>query len=771
MRFGAVHRMMTGLLGAMGVLAVVASGELNPWINILLILGLIASFLTPEEWHNDPWVLRITTVFQISFLLLQIARGYFFKQPLLELSIEFASALLVLRIITRRGAAHDQQLILLSLILLIAGTVLGAGLGYALCFLGFLIVAPGALVLSHLRREVEGNYRQGARDRTGLPVDVPRILRSRRVIGRMFLLFTSSLALPILLFTSLLFLLFPRVELSWMGLSRSQKSRVIGFDDRVDLGGVGELRANSTVALYAEIPGLSNPPPERIALHLRGTAFDTFDGKAWSRSNADWKPIEHSRSLILLERPNDPSKDLLFKFDLDPYDPPMLFLPQNAIALTARSRSDSIGPHPSFRIEQGSEGQLRYRSTIERGLHYEVWVSSTPPSPRTLSPEDRARYLSLPPLSLRIAQLAHQWADSLPSPLEQAQAIERHLRTEYTYDLASPSGAAPSPLDHFLFESKRGHCEYYSSAMSVMLRQMKIPSRNVTGYVGGQYNRFSQNYIIRQRDAHSWVEAHLDGIGWVTFDPTPPAFSAPTTEQGIWKLMRDALDASNQRWDRYIIRYDIYRQLTLLERFRSPSYAAGSKQGISGRHLLIALSMLLFAWGGWTLSRRWRSPIRPGTGRSRNNPARVVLQAVHLYEDLEQALATQRLGRPQGIPPLQHAQSAAVQAHPLGAEILRLTQHYQELRFGGIAINEEQAQEFREQVRKIRTYSPPQSSLSLPVPPWSTAAIYNSINRDNREPRPWLQQSSSHLQPLVRHPSHRPRCCCRYQYRDHLLFC
>ncbi len=103
-------------------------------------------------------------------------------------------ALQIIRLATRRGAAHDQQVIVLALLHLIAGTVLGGGLGYGLCFVGFLVVAPGALVLSHLRREVEGNYRQGARDRTGLPVDVPRILRSRRVVGQPFLLVTCSLA-------------------------------------------------------------------------------------------------------------------------------------------------------------------------------------------------------------------------------------------------------------------------------------------------------------------------------------------------------------------------------------------------------------------------------------------------------------------------------------------------------------------------------------------------------------------------------------------------
>src|SRR6185436_18186041 len=177
-----------------------------------------------------------------------------------------------------------------ALIHLIAGTVLGGGLSFGLCFVGFLVVAPGALVLSHLRREVEGNYRQGARDRTGLPVDVPRILRSRRVVGRPFLAVTCLLSVPIFLFTAALFVLFPRIGLSLLLMSRHNSMRLVGFSAHVDLGEVGLLRSDPTLALRVELPGLPEPPPPRIALHLRGTALDSYNGRAWSQSETFKKP-------------------------------------------------------------------------------------------------------------------------------------------------------------------------------------------------------------------------------------------------------------------------------------------------------------------------------------------------------------------------------------------------------------------------------------------------------------------------------------------------
>ncbi|MEO6601340.1 MAG: hypothetical protein ABIQ16_15790, partial [Polyangiaceae bacterium] len=200
---------MTDSLAALGLLALITSGELNHWLTIAILVGLVVAVVIPESFQDRPLVRRIGVALPLALLGAQAVR-LFMGASLLQTAIEFAAGLQVIRLGTRRGAAHDQQVIVLALLHLIAATVLGSGLAYGLCFLGFLVIAPGALVLSHLRREVEGNYRQGARDRTGLPVDVPRILRSRRVIGRSFLVFTCLLSVPIFLFTLGLFIAFPR---------------------------------------------------------------------------------------------------------------------------------------------------------------------------------------------------------------------------------------------------------------------------------------------------------------------------------------------------------------------------------------------------------------------------------------------------------------------------------------------------------------------------------------------------------------------------------
>src|SRR5450631_3932434 len=273
MRFGLVHRAMTDALAVLGILSVVSTAALSPWATVALLVGLAAALAVPEAWQARPVFRHVATTGILLLFVVQAAR-IVAGQPVIDVMVEFAALLQIVRLATRRGAAHDQQIIVLALLHFVAGTVLGGGLAYGLCFLGFLIVAPGALVLSHLRREVEGNYRQGARDRTGLPVDVPRILRSRRVVGRLFLATTCLLSVPIFVFTAALFVLFPRVGLSLLLLSHPRAGRMIGFSEHVDLGDVGVLRDDPTIALRFDVADLPSPPPMRLTLRLRGTAFD-----------------------------------------------------------------------------------------------------------------------------------------------------------------------------------------------------------------------------------------------------------------------------------------------------------------------------------------------------------------------------------------------------------------------------------------------------------------------------------------------------------------
>ena len=186
MRFGAVHRLTLDSLAVVGLLALSATGELDHRTAIGLLVGLAVALSLPPAFRDLRVVQLAGSLLSVAALLIQLLR-LTSSANIVTLVVEFAAVLQIIRLATRRGAAHDQQIIILALLHLIAATILGAGLAYAACFVGFMFLAPVTLLLSHLRREVEGNYRQGARDRAGLPVDVPRILRSRRVVSLAYL--------------------------------------------------------------------------------------------------------------------------------------------------------------------------------------------------------------------------------------------------------------------------------------------------------------------------------------------------------------------------------------------------------------------------------------------------------------------------------------------------------------------------------------------------------------------------------------------------------
>jgi transglutaminase-like putative cysteine protease len=709
---------MTDSLATLGLLALVTSGELHRWITIALLAGLVAALAVPERWQDARWMRHLGVVAPLGLLVMQMGR-LTVGAPVLQLAVEFAAGLQVVRLATRRGAAHDQQVVVLALLHLIAGTVLGGGITYGLCFLGFLVVAPGALVLSHLRREVEGNYRQGARDRTGLPVDVPRILRSRRVIGKQFLVFTCLLSVPIFLFTAVLFVMFPRVGLSILLLNHGRPERMIGFSDKVDLGGVGKLRSDPTIAMRIEPSNLAENPPPRVALYLRGTAFDQYDGRTWSRTVTQRRPAEVQGTAVRIRRPPNPLHDAKLTVELEPIEPTVIFLSHDAVALRILNRRLDREGKPTITILAGPEGELKYESKEERGLRYEIFLpGKAEPPPDALAETERSRYLSLPAgLPPRVAELAKTWTAKAKTDHARAQAVEARLRSDYKYDLESPSGAAPNPLDHFLFESKRGHCEFYSTAMATMLRTQGIPTRNVTGFVGGTFNRFGRYYAVRQGDAHSWVEAYIDGVGWTRFDPTPPANAVPQSEiTGALAFMRDFVEAAAQRWNRHVVGYDLKQQVSLFRDVRNKysSLRSTSKLtqalGSPRRVWLLAVGIGLIAAGIYWY-RRNRRPSAPDAAPKK--PDELSAQrVVVLYKSLEAALVVLGVPRPPCVPPLAHARGLAAIAHPAAEEVAALTMIYQEARFGGRSLDEEERKQFAERVRALRLLQTPREEAA-----------------------------------------------------------
>ena len=297
-------------------------------------------------------------------------------------------------------------------------------------------------------------------------------------------------------------------------------------------------------------------------------------------------------------------------------------------------------------------------------------------------------------------------------PRLEARLIEARLRKDYRYDVDSPSGGAKNPLLDFLFVSKRGHCEFYSTAMAVLLRTLGVPTRNVTGFIGGTYNRFARSYAVRQGDAHSWVEVYLDDTGWTRFDPTPPANAAPQSDiTGLLAFVRDFVEATTQRWNRHVIGYDLKQQVGLLKSVHNSYSKLRSRSGMLGKALasprttLLVLVLLTGAvYGVLWLKRRRR--VRSPAHRAATERETAAREVVELYRQLEAALATRGVPRAIGTPPRAHAIALVALNHPIGTEVLELTELYLEGRFGGRSLTPELRREFARRVRALRVPRP-----------------------------------------------------------------
>jgi len=406
--------------------------------------------------------------------------------------------------------------------------------------------------------------------------------------------------------------------------------------------------------------------------------------------------------------------DRLMHIDLEPIEPAVVFLPPEAVALTVATQGASIINNVP-QITGGPEGSLTYKTQDERGLRYDVSLANADePTSVAVGPNERPRYLSLPAdLPPKVAELARSWVGHTTDPRLEARLIEARLRKDYRYDVDSTSGAAKNPLVDFLFVSKRGHCEFYSTAMAVMLRTLGVPTRNVTGFIGGTYNRFARSYAVRQGDAHSWVEVYLEDTGWTRFDPTPPANAAPQSDiTGLLAFVRDFVEATTQRWNRHVIGYDLKQQVGLLRSVHRSYSELRGRPGTIGKMLssprttmLIAIALLGAAYGVYWYSRR-RKALSPAS-RAATERETAAREIVELYQQLEAALAMRGVARPTGTPPRAHALGLVALGHPVGEEALALTELYIAGRFGGVTLSADERREFTRRVRALRVQKPP----------------------------------------------------------------
>jgi len=327
-------------------------------------------------------------------------------------------------------------------------------------------------------------------------------------------------ALPLLV---VLFLFFPRLPPLW-SVQLSGQQATTGVSDSMSPGDFANLGQSTELAFRVEFAD-KRPPQQQ--LYWRGLVFSEFDGVTWrpSSQQREWQAapqmpnwIANALATVPDEVKTTPNR---YQIILEPTQQNWLFGLDYPFA---QQQDISITSNFTLRKDQPVTQQLRYDVLQFAPMRIDP----------VLSEASRRLNLALPSSGNPQARLLAQqlFAQSDSDPVRYIQAIERWInQTNFRYTL-SPPRLNTNRIDEFLFDTKAGFCEHYSSSFTFMLRAAGIPARVVAGYQGGEPSRGGNVWEVRQMDAHAWTEVWLEGQGWVRVDPT--AFVAPErVEQGM----------------------------------------------------------------------------------------------------------------------------------------------------------------------------------------------------------------------------------------------
>lgn len=716
MRFSIAHKAATYLMVGFAYLAMITGGGVQPMIALAGLVGLVGSWwwepptIRFERWA---WVWTTASVFALVYsVLTAVVTGDF-----LGVGAQFLIWLVVAKAYNRRAARDWQQMYLLAFLMLVAGSVLNADLVYGACFLGFVIAATWALTLFHLRREMEDNLLvKHAADRASERVEVRRILDSKRIVGGRFFLGTGALSFGAFILASIVFLAIPRVGFGFFLKGKSGLS-LTGFSDGVKLGGHGVIKNDDTIVMRAQVDPRygGRDKPE---IHWRGVAFDKYSKGQWNRTSQ--VPTKTNRYVLTTgterhvvywdaSRKDAQQSGVKQEIWLEPLDSNVLFGASNPevfeVAQIARKRKPPLMFNDEFRIEHGST------------LRYTTWSNLEVPSPDKLRAATglmpggyAAAYLQLPSeITQETRALAAQITAGYDNNYDKAVAIERWLETNLRYTLDQRDPGSTEPVHFFLFDRKLGHCEYFASAFAVLARVVGIPTRQVNGFLGGEWNEYQGYVAVRAGDAHSWDEVYFPGEGWVTFDPTPSSPGGQLGRGGTgWRAkLGRFIDTLRFQWTKWVIEYDLVAQLSLFSDIgRALKQAAvGVRTALASavRYWPIAAGAAALIVLVITLRRRKQRAMESGGNR---RSARTRARIAAIYDQVARQLA--KAGTPREASTTPRELSARLTArNALGAaQLHELTELYYGALWGGHSdpAAETRAEELATQIRTaIRT--------------------------------------------------------------------
>lgn len=712
------------------VLTLVATGKLDLFTTIVAPSVLVWKGFRRWRGNGPEFSARTATWFIAGYFLFApvdyiLARNRASDAPNPTLYAALLSTVhmllfaMMVRLYSARTRRDSLFLAMIAFACMLAAAVLTVDTAYLAFFLVFLTLGISTFIALEMER--------GAENASAAPITAgsPQARTLVRALG----VVSGTVAFGALILGGLLFFTLPRFTAGYLGSYSMRPQLMTGFTENVELGQIGQIQKSSEVVMRVKVEG----EPSRFAnQHWRGIALIRFDGHRWSSLAMDRRRIyqdENGWFIFPDGRQLRRSQVLNYRVLLEPVASNTIFLAGGASAIRGKfSAASGLGDstHRNFLLTDAT-GSIFNPFPNYSELSYEA--SSVPPSatPAELRaagtdyPLDmRTRYLQIPALDPRILELARQTTSAATNPYDKAIALQSYLQTRYAYTLDQGNISAADPLANFLFVRKAGHCEYFATAMTVMLRTLGIPARYINGFQAGEYNDVGGDFIVRASDAHSWVEAYFPGHGWITFDPTP---AGEASSRGWFASFAKYMDWIQYQWGEWIINYDFIHQVSLgqgvgkasrqwasgVRAWATRNYdaivkrmkdwqtdAAGSRRTPEIIGLAIAAFIGLFAGAPLTryFRRKWTLS---AAGKHGLTPQRA---SAH-YSEMLRLLARRGFSKDESITPTEFA--ASIAQPELATPVGRLTEIYQAARFGDVAVEPRRSVELLREIRACVT--------------------------------------------------------------------
>lgn len=723
------------LLGFLGYgIAAEAPGM---WFLATVATGLHAWLVSKDKFRPLPRLAAnlITLLFAV-FLVMRVRNIH--GPPILAIG-EFLIFLQLVKLYEQRGNRDLAQLLVLSLLLMVAAAISTGSLLFGALFVAYLFLSLYCCLLFHLK--TESDHARAVMGLDEKKLNPMTLKQDQRFLARSMRRLTVFVSTVAILMAVMVFLLFPRGTGAGIigNLAFKPSQAMTGFSDQVSFQDVARITQNETIVAYVEVQKNDKPwGANGEVIYLRGSTPDQYDRErhVWVRSNSNANDVisvtTRNQAYTLNERPAGE----------DRYKQTIRLLPTGSPVIFAMPGAVSIQPgREQLRLMFGRYDEvLQLQDPLQGELPYTVvstgQIGPSRAEPRVVTHEvpDRIKEYALQDDvagkdekgNLAAQRLANPKITELDERL--ARNIEHHLQNsfQYTLDLTDARMVHDEdPLVQFLYDVKKGHCEYFAGAMTLLCQSLGMEARVVVGFKCDEFNGMGGYYLVRQSHAHAWVEV-LTPNGWQMFDPTASRQAGGTRNEGVWRKLMNFVDYLEYAWGNNVVNYDADSRTSIIQSVdagltntavHTNSWLEDLKQKFDLQNFwlvssgmlsalmaamvcTIVAALLFFLYERIRLRRLAR---RIGLDQLPSSDQKVLARQLAFYDELLRTLDRRKIDRPKHLTPMEYSRSIGFLPGDMYASVQRLTRIFYRVRYGGYRLTAPQQRRLLRVVERMES--------------------------------------------------------------------